>query len=161
MSALQALNGLIIKSATVKDCLVNLNRLGCDNKLTLAWVKAHANVFGNERADILAKEGASGSAGQIIELVPPQSCQKLAIRNYFYESWTREFSNSAIARTTKLFFPTPNSEKALRLIDKTREEISILIMFMSGHSFLRKHRFIQKQIQSNICRLCDAGEESV
>ena len=38
MPSIEALNSLIIKSATVKSCMNSLNQLGWVNKVTVRWV---------------------------------------------------------------------------------------------------------------------------
>jgi ribonuclease HI len=52
-----------IDSKTVDECRRLLNRLGASNKVSIAWVKAHAQHAGNEQADHLAKLGANHVIG--------------------------------------------------------------------------------------------------
>ena len=160
LSALQALNSLIIKSDTVKSCMNSLNNLGRVNKVTVRWVKAHINIEGNEIADSLAKQGAQAGAGTIINLLPTMNRQKACIREFYYKKWSNEFVLNKQARQTKLFFPKPNKNRSLELLNRSRKDLAMLVMCCTGHNFLRKHRFLQKQIDVSKCRLCDYEEES-
>ena len=159
LSALQALNSLIIKSATVKSCMNSINNLGRVNKVTVRWVKAHINIESNEIADALAKQGAQAGAGTIIKLLPTSSMQKTCIRKFYHEKWTKEFILSKKARQTKLFFPKPNKKRSLEVLNRSRKDLAMLVMCCTGNNFLRKHRFLQKRTAVSICRLCEYEEE--
>ena len=47
-----------MKSVSVRNCIEILNKLGSDNDLLVAWIPGHTGVYGNERADDLAKAGS-------------------------------------------------------------------------------------------------------
>ena len=49
----------VVKSNTVLTCIKNLNILGKDNDVTIAWTPGHTGIQGNEKADILAKSGSA------------------------------------------------------------------------------------------------------
>ena len=56
-----AINSLIkytITSITVLNCIRNLNQLGKQNHVNIAWIPGHAGVHGNEVADYVAKSGS-------------------------------------------------------------------------------------------------------
>ena len=57
-AALLALTSTEVKFKLVWDCIKLIKELSTDNVVTLIWVPGHSNVFGNETADTLAKEGA-------------------------------------------------------------------------------------------------------
>ena len=44
-----------VTSITVLNCIRNLNQLGKQNHVSIAWIPGHAGVHGNEEADYLAK----------------------------------------------------------------------------------------------------------
>ena len=58
-AAILAIQNNIVKSNTVLTCIKNLNILGKDNHVTIAWTLGHTGVQGNEKADILAKSGSA------------------------------------------------------------------------------------------------------
>ena len=58
-AAILAIQNSIVKSNTVLTCIKNLNILGKDNDVTIAWTPGHTGIQGNEKADILAKSGSA------------------------------------------------------------------------------------------------------
>ena len=54
-AALKALIKWTVTSITVLNCIGNLNQLGKQNNVSIAWIPGHAGVRGNEVADYLAK----------------------------------------------------------------------------------------------------------
>jgi ribonuclease HI len=60
-AAITAIRAINITSNTVLDCKQWLNKLGGKNRVTLAWIQAHAGHPGNDQADALAKAGTAQS----------------------------------------------------------------------------------------------------
>ena len=54
-AAIKALKKCTVTSITVLNCIRNLNQLGKQNHVSIAWIPGHAGVHGNEVADYLAK----------------------------------------------------------------------------------------------------------
>jgi len=54
-SALQALSNRLHKRKSIADCHKALTDLSSNNKVQLKWIKAHTGLWGNEKADQLAK----------------------------------------------------------------------------------------------------------
>ena len=72
-AALQAVGQNFVKSQLVLDTVAALNQAARNNVIHLRWVKSHCGIIGNERADVLAKEGALDplrEAAQILKLPP-------------------------------------------------------------------------------------------
>ena len=57
-AAIKALIKCTVTSITVLNCISNLNQLGKQNHVSIAWIPGHAGVHGNEVADYLAKSGS-------------------------------------------------------------------------------------------------------
>ena len=53
--AIKSLIKCTVKSITELNCITNLNQLGKQNHISIAWIPGHARVHGNEVADYLAK----------------------------------------------------------------------------------------------------------
>ena len=58
-AAILAIENSIAKSITVLTCIKNLNILGKDNDVIIAWTPGHTGIQGNEKADISAKSGSA------------------------------------------------------------------------------------------------------
>ncbi len=58
-AALMALSSNLITKTCVHNTADMLNNLSHKNILTLSWVKSHKGIQGNEKADVLAKNGAT------------------------------------------------------------------------------------------------------
>ncbi|KAL5253510.1 hypothetical protein ACHWQZ_G013341 [Mnemiopsis leidyi] len=61
LSSIQALTTLNNNSRTVTNCLYSLNHLGANNNLELRWIAAHTGLWGNEKADELARLGTTSN----------------------------------------------------------------------------------------------------
>ena len=82
-AAILAIQNNIVKSNTVLTCIKNLNILGKDNDVTIAWMPGHTEFQGNEKADILAKSGSAlnCSGPEPFISIPYASC-RAAIKDW-------------------------------------------------------------------------------
>ena len=101
-----------IHAATSPDILKSLSSIcsnikrlatSIDTNITIYWVAGHANVEGNERADKMAKEGATRASSEcdtsLIESVPATTAKKKASRSTdlrWKEKWLRQKPDDAI-----------------------------------------------------------------
>ena len=73
---IKALIKCTVTSITVFNCIRNLNQVGKQNHVSIAWILGHAGIHGNEVADYVAKSG-SKSKIHVLEpfiTVPYASC---------------------------------------------------------------------------------------
>ena len=75
-AAIKALIKCSVTSITVLNCIRNLNQLGKQNHVSIAWIPGHAGVHGNEVADYLAKSGSKSKihGSETFITVPYASC---------------------------------------------------------------------------------------
>ena len=57
-AAIKALIKCTATSITVLNCIRNLNHLGKQQHVSIAWIPGHAGVYGNEVSDYVAKLGS-------------------------------------------------------------------------------------------------------
>ena len=57
-AAIKALIKCTVALITVFNCVRNLNQLGKQNHVSIAWIPGHVGVHGNEVADYLAESGS-------------------------------------------------------------------------------------------------------
>jgi ribonuclease HI len=82
--------------------------------ITLDWLKEHAGMKGNERADYLAKTVARYSANIAYDAIPIIR-GKQSLEDYYTKIWNAIYVNSANASHTKLFIPTTFHRLSLSL----------------------------------------------
>ena len=58
-TAIKSLIKCTVASITELNCIRNLNQLGTQNHVSVAWIPGHVRVHGNEVADYLAKSGSN------------------------------------------------------------------------------------------------------
>ena len=103
-AALKALASHQITSklvAEASDKLQNLVNAGVN--VRLVWVKAHVNHVGNERADVLAKEGTRLPDDDIVMVATPAIHFRNSIKAAAEARWENEWEKYPHARQTKQF----------------------------------------------------------
>ncbi|XP_035222043.1 uncharacterized protein LOC118194935 [Stegodyphus dumicola] len=65
----------------------------------IKWIKTHIGIYGNELADSLAKEAATGSNITTVHIPWPTSYLKKTLRQIVCKKWQQEWSNSLTGRT--------------------------------------------------------------
>lgn len=118
--------------------------------VSLFWVKAHAGLLGNERADDLAKEAALTSKRKPDYDKCPVSYAKRVIRNRSIMIWDDRYTRGETASVTKLFFPSAGD--AYRLVRKIKP-IGYLTQILTGHGGFAQylHRFKCRENPSCAC----------
>lgn len=129
----------------------NLGAIMNQNKAVyLFWIKAHAGLAGNERADQLAKDAALKSKKRPDYDSTPISFIKRRIRIRSIDEWDRRYREGSTASVTKLFFPDiTNSYRVVRRISPT----NIITQVLTGHGGFSEYlnRFKCKETPSCIC----------
>ncbi|CAK1592792.1 unnamed protein product [Parnassius mnemosyne] len=151
MAALQTIINSNCLHPLAVECRDNLRAISLQNKVvTLFWIKAHAGLEGNERADRLAKEAAKNSKVRPDYDLCPVSFVKRSIRMATLDEWNQRYQTGETAKITKLFFP--DAKLAYRLIRKFGAS-SETTQVMTGHGGFSEylHRFKCKENPSCIC----------
>ena len=78
-AAIKALMKCTVTSITVLNCIRNLNQLGKQNHVSIAWIPGHVWVHGNEVADYLAKSGAKSKIQRPEPFITVQYASLLAV----------------------------------------------------------------------------------
>ena len=160
-ACMAALNNLTKNSKTVDKCINALNKLGTYNKIHIKWIKAHVGTPGNECADFLAKKGSTLGEGHSRDMSVPLIKVKRDIEIFYYKRWYQTWHDYQHARQTKIWFQKPDQIKSKKLFGLNRENLSLMIQFLTGHNKLKRHRNIQNNINDpHSCRLCLEEEES-
>ncbi|XP_062531476.1 uncharacterized protein LOC134201168, partial [Bombyx mori] len=151
MSALQTITNYDSPHPLAVEARQNIKASLLQGKaVTLHWIKAHAGLKGNERADGLAKEAAENSRKRPDYDRCPISFVKRSLRMTTLEEWNRRYTTGETASVTKLFFP--DALVAYRIVRKIQPS-NILTQIMTGHGGFSEYlcRFKCKESPSCIC----------
>jgi len=77
--------------------------------ITFHWVKGHAGLKGNERADYLDKIAASYNTTIAYDAIPINRGKQM-LEEYYIKTWEATYINSANASHTKLFIPPSSTD---------------------------------------------------
>ena len=177
-SSIDALASIKTKTRTVSIAIQTLNKLATNNKVTIAWIKAHIGIPGNERADELAK--AATIDGNIRSCPPPFSRAVKELKEWTTRETTKEFENSGGKHTKRLLADTQNSyetrteqhmitdtqtynriTKQTKDLMKTRQSIRTATHIITQHGENNHHLGKIGKTQNGLCTLCQHEEETV
>jgi len=163
-AAIRALASPMVKSTTVLRCKHLLNATASLTPLHISWVKAHASSAGNNHADTLAKTGSLSPTTWTVS--PRHSITITFLKRQLLldvvDRWTQEWQSHPTCRQTKLWFPTPERSLSKKILTLDRKDIGVLIRWLTGHNFLRRHSHIINPYLNadKTCRACGMAEES-
>ena len=128
-----------------------LNDLSIDRMVTLAWVPGHSGYPGNEKADELARQGAS-----MAFMGPEPSCGiakarvKQVIKQWITKESKREWVETPGQRQAKLFIKKPSPKFTEDLLSNDRKSVRTVVGLLTGHCRHRRHmRIMCKPVNYN------------
>ena len=160
LSSIEAVKTLSIRSRTTKECHEALNNLGISNTLELRWIAAHTGLWGNERADELAKLGTTSDT--ILNCPIPHSYIKKQINDKVSRLNEEEWKHNG-PRHTKMILGNKQAKiiRDLNTLKNNKKDYRTAIQLITGHCGLNKHLYKMKKTDSCECPLCGHEEESV
>ncbi|XP_028041393.1 uncharacterized protein LOC114251364 [Bombyx mandarina] len=151
MAALQTVadpDSLHVLAVRMRGALSHCKTQG--KSVSLFWIKAHAGLEGNERADALAKAAALRLKKKPNYDRCPVSFAKRVIRMDTLAEWDRRYSAEQTASVTKLYFPIASEAyRIIRKIEMTKE----VAQAFTGHGGFSEYlaRFKCKESPACIC----------
>ena len=113
--------------------------------ITFHWVKGHAGLKGNERADSLAKIAANYNTTIAYDAIPTNRGKQI-LEEHYIKIWNATYMNSANASHTKLFILTIFHRLSLPLWPNF-----ILTQFLTNHSSFRSYLHKMNKTPSPTC----------
>ena len=157
-AAFLALNGTYYHSRLVLETFDCLNKACEGRKIILNWIKAHDGTEGNEKADLLAKEG--GEHGIACNPPFPKSELKNRVHELIYTRWEKDWMSYKDARMAKIFYQKPDSNLAKIVLKLSRYELSRFLRLVSGHNGLFYFKSVIDGAISATCRFCKNETET-
>ena len=160
-ASLKALLNPESASDLIRSAKSNLNLLGNNNVITLRWIEGHKGWKYNEIADRLAKRGAEPYCNRKgIQPRPSIRSVYSEIESNSLKTWTSRWQSSPDCRQTKYFWVAPSKRESQYILSESREIISQLVRFLTGHAFLKRHNAvvfhgISPPPGDISCRLCE------
>jgi len=151
-----------IRSKTVVNCLTAIRNIATTNTVELRWIAAHTGLWGNERADELAKLGST--LDNILFCPFPQSRIKHLINSKVQvldnNKWTKNKHNhtDSIIGSNE---PSVISQLNNNYIKKRKSYRTILHMITALWSQQTPPQHQQIRYYTKMCPNCEATEETV
>ena len=160
-SSILAVSALNIRSRTTRDCTDALNSLGNSNSVELRWIAAHTGLWGNEKADELAKLGTTGDSP--LRCFKPQSYINKLIDEKVTKLNKKDWETNG-HKHTKMLLGNKHA-KIIRNLNTTltsnRLDYRTAIQLITGHCGLNKHLHTMTKSTSSACPACGHDEETV
>ena len=128
--------------------------LRTSTSLTFHWVKAHAGLRGNERADYLARTAASYNTTTAYNSIPINRGKQL-LEEHYVKIWNATYINSTNASHTKQFIPTIPHRLSLSLWPNFT-----LTQFLTNHGKFRSYLHKMKKTSSPTCNCPEQAEQT-
>lgn len=160
LSAVKSLNRGLIDSKTTLTCIQELNRLtSLGNKVTVAWIKSHSGIKGNEIADKLAKKGRKNPSIDVT-VHSPNKIWEENVENWIKNECGNKWESMKITHSKRMMTGFEDERlKKIRL--NNRKELRVLIGILSGHCCLRENLRVMGKIEDGTCRFCNLEAEKM
>ena len=160
LSSLQSLNNKTMNSKSVIHCHSALNSLGIHNTVKVMWIEAHVGHWGNEKADILAKDGTLG--GSLVKGYLPQSYIKHAINTNTKRVSEVNWSDTTHQHTKRTLSKNAKTIKQdLGKLVNSRNNYRAAVQLITGHAALNYHLHKMTLVDTKICPHCEYADETV
>ena len=145
-----------------KQCKNELNKLHKTRPVHLYWTRGHNDNTGNEYADSLAKKGSMLTQNKPYELALNKNFLKQELQKTLLEKCQKEWDESPLCTHTKEIIKTVELSKEDKkyLLKKNRNQIKLIVSWISGHCRLNKHLTRMKIRNNPVCRFCEENEET-
>jgi ribonuclease HI len=149
-----------VTSRTIADCIFYLSEASVNNVVNLIWIPGHGGLLGNEKADELAKQGATLSKHHTEVVNGKMSVQtvKTRITNISYVKAELNWHTSLDAWHSKQIMGNYSMVRTEYLLKLNRTELSFITSLLTGHGQFKKHLHRLRVSSNSNCRFCGEVE---
>ena len=160
-AAIKALIKSSVTSITVLNCIRNLNRLGKQNHVSIAWISEHAGVHGNDVADYVAKSGSKSKIDghEPFIAVPYASCVS-TVKEWSPDRWKSMRNKRKDCLRMKESVGWTTSRLIIRLLNLKRPQLNRVVQVLTGHCNLQRHNKTTGRAESSLCPKCSIEDET-
>ncbi|XP_011311653.1 uncharacterized protein [Fopius arisanus] len=147
-------------STLVNDCTELMNEVATCNKLKVYWIPGHAGILGNEKADMLAKQGFRAMAPVYEDHVGVHSDYiKEIIQERVDRGEVERWSSGMGARHTRSLLWEPSRKLADELVSLSRVKLRALLGLITGYWPLAAYLASIGKGDDPLCPRCGLVEE--
>ncbi|CAG9137018.1 unnamed protein product [Plutella xylostella] len=143
------------------ECILILNKIGANNRVTLRWVPGHCGINGNEEADELARLGAESlplGPEPIIGL--PKCTSRREIKDWAQNQSLEAWNNVPGQHHARALIVGYSQKFTRRALELTRNQLRVLTRTLSGHCRLNSHLHKMGLSDTPTCRFCNEEDET-
>ena len=123
------------------NCIRNLNQLGKQNHVSIAWIPGHGGVHGNKVADYLAKSRPKSEihGPEPFITVPYASCVN-TVKNWSTDRWKSTWNERKDCLKMKESVDWTSSRPTIRLLYLKRPQLNKAAQVLTEHCNLQRHK---------------------
>ena len=131
-AAIKSLIQCTVTSITELNCIRNLNQLGKQNHVSIAWIPGHAGVHGNEVADYVAKSGSKSKLHdpEPFVTVPYASCVN-TVKDWSTVRWKSVCNKRKDCLRMKESVGWTSSRLTIRLLNLNRPQLNRVVQLFN------------------------------
>ena len=160
-AAIKALIKCTVTSITVLNCIRNLNQLGKQNHVSIAWIPGHAGVHGNEVADYLAKSGSKSNIhGPEPFITVPYASSVSTVKDWYTDRLKSMWNKRKDCFRMKESVGWTSSRLTIRLLNLKRPQLNRVVQVLTGHCNLQRYKKTTGRAESSLCPQCSLEDET-
>ena len=161
-AAMKALTKCTVTSITEFNCIRNLNQLGKQNHVSIAWIPGHAGVHGNKVADYPAKSGSKSKMhGPEPQVTVPYARCVSAVKGWSTDRWKSMWNERKDCLRMKESLGWTFSRLSIRLLNLKRPQLNRMVQVLIGHCNLQRHKKkTTGRAESSLCPKCSLKDKT-
>ena len=143
------------------NCIRNLNQLGKQNQVSIAWIPGQVGVHGNEVADYVAKSGSKSKmrGPEPFITVPYASCVS-TVKDWSTDRSKSMWNERKDCLRMKEAVGWTSSRLTIRLLNLKRPHLNRVVQVLTGQCNLQRHKKTTGRAEFSLCPKCCQEDET-